>query len=293
MYKRVKQYAELTRVSNLPTCWTNVLTGCAIGSKAASVPVAPLPAVILSIIISLFYMAGMALNDLVDVRIDRRQRPDRPIASGRISPIAALIFIVALLAPAFVLVLVYFPHCACLALLLAAMIGLYDLTHKQTSCSVVFMALCRALIYVISAYAVSGGNATTIRTDTVITSAILALYIAFVTSIARSENKQQIDRRRWLSIVILLLVPAAFAISLPNTIYACLIALVLLIIFSRAATLILDEPPQTGKAVSTWLAGICLLDGLFLAVLGFAVPAIAAGTCFAVVTFSHRRIKGT
>jgi len=84
MYELAKQYAALTRISNLPTCWTNVLTGCAIGSIAASEPVAILPVVVLSIIVSLFYMAGMALNDLVDVKIDKEQRPDRPIASGRI-----------------------------------------------------------------------------------------------------------------------------------------------------------------------------------------------------------------
>ena len=71
MYQLAKQYAALTRISNLPTCWTNVLTGCAIGSAAASEPLAILPVIILSAIISLFYMAGMALSDVVDAKIDK------------------------------------------------------------------------------------------------------------------------------------------------------------------------------------------------------------------------------
>ncbi len=270
-----------------------MLTGCAIGSAAASEPVAVLPVIILAIIISLFYMAGMALNDLVDVKIDREQRPDRPIASGRISPRAALIFIVALFATVIVLLLVYFSHCIYLALLLAAMIVLYDITHKRCSYSVVFMASCRALIYIISAYAVFAEGTKEFRTDTAIASIVLGLYIVFVTLIARSENRQQIDKRRWLSVAIMLLVPAVFALSLPTTIYPCIIALVLLIILSRVAMFVLSEPPQVKQAVLTWLACICLLDSLFLAVLASPAPAVAAGLFFVVVTLSHRKIGGT
>ena len=293
MFNLIRQYAALTRISNLPTCWTNVLTGCAIGSVASSERLEALPVVILSIIISMFYMAGMALNDLVDVRIDREQRPDRPIASGGISARAALIFIVALFAIAAILLLIYFPHCIYLAVLLAAMIVLYDITHKRFVYSVVFMASCRALIYVISAYAVFAGSTGGFRTDIAIASSVLALYIMFVTLVARSENRQQIDKRRWLSIAIMLLVPAVFALSLPTTIYPCLIAVILVIILSKAAMYVLSEPPLVKQAVLTWLAGICLLDSLFLAVLAGPVLALAAGLCFVVVTLSHRGIKGT
>lgn len=293
MYKLAKQYAALTRISNLPTCWTNVLTGCAIGSAGACEPVAILPVIILSVIISLFYMAGMALNDLVDVKIDREQRPDRPIASGRISPRAALILIVILFAAAFVLLLVYYRHCMYLAMLLTAMIVLYDITHKRFWYSIVFMAWCRALIYIISACAVSGAGTRAFSTDIVIASAILGLYIAFITLIGRSENIEQLDKRRWLSIAIMLLVPAAFALSLPATVYPCIIALVLLIILSRAALLAFAEPPQIKQAVLTWLACICLLDCLLLAVLATPVPAAIAALCFVVVTLSHRKIGGT
>ena len=38
---------------------------------------------------SLLYLAGMVLNDVFDVELDRRERPERPIPSGRISLDAA------------------------------------------------------------------------------------------------------------------------------------------------------------------------------------------------------------
>ena len=293
MHKLVKQYAALTRISNLPTCWTNVLTGSVIGSMAASSPLAILPVVVLSIIISLFYMAGMALNDLVDLKIDQQQRSDRPIASGRISPRSALIFIILLFDTATILLLIYFPHCIYLALLLTAMIILYDLTHKHFACSIIFMASCRALIYVISAYAVFGGSTGEFWTSTAISSTILALYIAFMTIIARSENKQQIDSRRWLSVAIILLIPAVFTLSLPGLLYPYVVAVILLIILSRAVIFVLREPPRIKQAVLTWLASICLLDCLFLAVLARPILAIAAGICFIMTTLSHRKIGGT
>jgi heme O synthase-like polyprenyltransferase len=292
--KVLKQYAALTRISNLPTCWTNVLTGSAIGSLAASNPIAILPVVILSIIISLFYMAGMALNDLVDLKIDRQQRPDRPIASGGISPGSALIFIILLFISVTGLTLMFFPHCIYFVLILVSAITLYNITHKHFAFSVIFMALCRALIYVISAYAVFGGGDTRkLWTNTAISSTILALYIAFMTIIARSENKRQIDSRRWLSVAIMMLVPAVFVLSETRLFYTYIIAVILLIILSRAVIFMLSNPPRIKQAVLTWLACICLLDCLFLAVMANPVPAAAAGLCFAMTILSHRRIGGT
>jgi len=289
----IKQYAALTRISNLPTCWTNVLTGAAIGSIAASKPLAAVPAVLLSLIISLFYMAGMALNDLIDLNIDRKERPDRPIASGRISPRAALIFIILLFTAAMVLLLICFPHCIYFALLLCVMIILYDMTHKLSSFSVVFMAACRALIYIISAYAIFGHSTKEFWTDVALASTILALYITFMTIIARSENKQQIDKSRWLSVAVILLVPAAFVLSLPGRFYPYIIAVILLILLLRAAVFVFDEPPRIKSAVLTWLACICLLDCLFLAILAEPAAALTAGACFVITMLSHRKIGGT
>lgn len=292
--KVLKQYAALTRISNLPTCWTNVLTGSAIGSMAASIPVGILPVFILSIIISLFYMAGMALNDLVDLKIDRQQRPDRPIASGGISPGSALIFIILLFVMATGLMLIFFPHCIYFTLILTAAIILYDIIHKHFAFSVIFMVLCRALIYVISAYAVFGGSGTKeFWANITVSSTILALYIAFMTIIARSENKRQIDSRRWLSVAIMLLVPVVFVLSEAWLLYTYIIAVILLIVLSRAVIFVFGNPPRIKQAVLTWLACICLLDCLFLAVLANPVVAAAAGLCFAVTILSHRRIGGT
>ena len=91
----MRAYLQLVRVPNVFTAMADILLGFLLTHERLE----PWPQFALLLGAScLFYMAGMALNDLADVKIDREQRPDRPIASGRVSPMAALIFVAALFA---------------------------------------------------------------------------------------------------------------------------------------------------------------------------------------------------
>ena len=72
---------RLGRVSNLPTVWTNALAGIVLAGGHAADP-RTLP---LLVALSLFYVAGMYLNDAFDAEIDARERPERPIPSGQVS----------------------------------------------------------------------------------------------------------------------------------------------------------------------------------------------------------------
>src|SRR5262245_47186218 len=71
---------RLGRVSNLPTVWSNVMTGMALAG-AAGVD-ARLPILLLSL--SLFYTGGMFLNAAFDHGFDAKARPERPIPSGQV-----------------------------------------------------------------------------------------------------------------------------------------------------------------------------------------------------------------
>ena len=78
---RAAVYLRLGRVSNLPTVWTNVLAGAALAGAAVGPGRLALPLVACS----LFYPGGMYLNHAFDREIDARERPERPIPSGRIT----------------------------------------------------------------------------------------------------------------------------------------------------------------------------------------------------------------
>ncbi len=99
---------------------------------------------------SLLYVAGVVLNDVFDVDIDRRERPERALPSGRVSLSAAnrlgwrLLLLGVVLASAVVFFTGHFRP-GIVAALLAACILLYDSWLKRTPIGPVAMGACRML----------------------------------------------------------------------------------------------------------------------------------------------------
>lgn len=73
---------QLLRTGNVFTAASNVVAGFVIATGGWQ-PVAPLLALILAS--ALLYEAGMVLNDVFDAKLDARERPERPLPSGRIA----------------------------------------------------------------------------------------------------------------------------------------------------------------------------------------------------------------
>ena len=74
-------YLRLGRVSNLPTVWTNCLAGTLLACGGFD-PIVFAPAMVAT---SMFYVAGMFLNDAFDRDFDSQCRPERPIPSGEVT----------------------------------------------------------------------------------------------------------------------------------------------------------------------------------------------------------------
>jgi 4-hydroxybenzoate polyprenyltransferase len=83
-------YAKLFRLPNVFTAWADIFMGYLVVSQFANIDEkASLTPVVLFICLlvssSLIYIAGMILNDYFDVEVDRQQRPNRPLPSGKVS----------------------------------------------------------------------------------------------------------------------------------------------------------------------------------------------------------------
>lgn len=150
---RARAWLELVRIANLPTVvstavagaviGTAVATDCATGACWAQSPRAAWWSLLAP---PLAYLAGMALNDAFDASIDARERPSRPIPSGRIARGTAFAAGAALLAGALVAAALAQSALALAAtVLLVATVVLYDAVHARTAASVVLLALARAL----------------------------------------------------------------------------------------------------------------------------------------------------
>ncbi|MFJ5100322.1 SCO3242 family prenyltransferase [Streptomyces sp. NPDC088554] len=147
-------WAELLRVSALFTVPGDALAG------AAAVSVRPHRSTALALGASLcLYEAGMALNDWADREEDARDRPHRPLPSGRIRPAAALAAAGTLTGAGLALAALAGRPTLAVGAALATTVWAYDLGLKHTVAGPVAMGATRALDLLLGATATAAGTA--------------------------------------------------------------------------------------------------------------------------------------
>jgi 4-hydroxybenzoate polyprenyltransferase len=275
--------------SNLPTTLTNALVGAACVVPNVGLAWPRFAAAWFAV--ACFYLAGMALNDVIDADADRRERPERPIPSRRISRTNALLFAGILLTVGLVILGITSSNAVAFGAALVGMIVLYNLVHALTVLSVIFMGACRGLVYLLAAAAVNWP----VEWNTVGTFALtMTIYTALVALIARRENLAEIGNRRWLAVTLPFLVVWPMVSIWPANVVWTLLTLALVWAWlSRGIALLFSSPPSIRQAIVSWIAGICLVDAFSLALLNRpALTAVAIG-CFALTIAAHKRVQGS
>jgi 4-hydroxybenzoate polyprenyltransferase len=168
-------WPRLLRIPNLLTLPGDILAG-ALLSASADWPLL-LPALAVSVCL---YSAGLLYNDLADAAVDARERPDRPIPSGAVTPAAVRRAATLLLLPGLLLAI---PARALpTAAFLALAILFYDFAAKKSALfGPVVMGLCRSLDLLL------GAGSAALSPAPLAAAALLGLYIAAVTALARRE----------------------------------------------------------------------------------------------------------
>jgi 4-hydroxybenzoate polyprenyltransferase len=131
---------QLIRLPNVFTAPSDVAMGMAVSGVALTSSHAAL-----LLASACAYAGGMALNDACDAPLDARERPERPIPSGRISRATAFGLAAVLLALSVGLAATAGWRPFVVSLLLVAAIVLYDAAAKGTAAGPPVMASCRAL----------------------------------------------------------------------------------------------------------------------------------------------------
>ncbi len=147
----------------------------------------------------LLYAAGLVFNDVFDMGEDRRDRPRRPLPSGRISVRKAVAAGAALLCGGVGCAFAASVPAGMLAVGLAVLILLYDALLKRLSViGPLAMGACRGLSFLLGATA-AGGWLAFQSLLLLYCAALLMAYVAAVTSIARSETRTlPLAVKRWL-----------------------------------------------------------------------------------------------
>jgi hypothetical protein len=283
---------RLGRVSNLPTVWTNVCAGVVLSGAAATAQLT----LLLFVSLSLFYVAGMFLNDAFDQRFDRREQPYRPIPAGEATSAMVFAYGFGLLALGLIILFVvgyampggFGWRAPAAGALLAAIIVLYDAWHKANPIGPLIMGLCRLLVYVIAGLAAAGA-----LPEPLLLAAVVSLcYLVGLTYAAKQESLRRVD-----SVWPLLFLAVPFVYGLPLAV-ASVVALILYLLLLAAvigALTFLFRPaaPDVRHAMMLLIAGISLLDGLFMAGHGAPSLAAAAVAAFLLTLAFQRWIAGT
>ena len=157
-------WLRLMRLPNLATAAADSLAGYLVVSGLQAVQWPP-AACLLAVLASLgFYAAGMVLNDVYDVAIDRAERPERPLPSGaiavrRAAAVGNLLMAVGAAAACGAAFVANTPWPAFVGATLTVAIWLYDRHAKATPLGPAVMGACRGLNWLLGMTAVGGPTA--------------------------------------------------------------------------------------------------------------------------------------
>jgi 4-hydroxybenzoate polyprenyltransferase len=327
-----RDWLELARIANLPTVASNAVAGAAIGGAIGEVcPTgacwthAPASALAALAVPPFAYAAGMILNDAFDASIDARERPTRPIPSGRIARSAAFVAGFTLLGGALAAALAT-GSAATLVLtaVLAASVILYDAAHARSAASVALLALCRALAALIPLVALAlpadadGAAFRTLAADprVWVLPATLAAWTLLLSIVARGEvermqatpaadatrastRERAVRAATFLAPLVVLVVAVGFfreegaaadgAAPLPLGAWIALGAAIAAGWLAQSGwRSIRRNPAHTPSVIGTWIACLALLDAVVVGAAGVGGWAIAC-IAFAFLTIDLQR----
>jgi 4-hydroxybenzoate polyprenyltransferase len=287
-----RTFLLLGRVSNLPTVWSNALAGLVLAGGGMMLG----DLVWLLLLMSLFYVGGMYLNDAFDHRIDAVERPERPIPSGQID--VAYVFSLG-----FGMLAIGVVGLSWLALMqptgggwraglaglaLAAAIVYYDWRHKNDPLGPAWMGVCRMLVYLAAGLVIVATPPAWLYGAAF----VLFCYLIGLTYIAKQENLGRVANL-WPLLFLAVPVVAVILLAATNVQAAILAGCFLVWLIFALHFLWRRRPSDIPRAVVSLIAGMSLLDAVFIAHLGVGHLAWAAAGCFVLTLALQRFVPGT
>jgi hypothetical protein len=260
---------------------SNTVAGAVLASSVADAGTVA----VVALAMALFYTAGMILNDVLDLDVDRVRRPERPLPSGQVSRNAAVAAVVALFVAGEALLAVTGLEAFLAGLGLIALIVLYDAWHKGNALSPVLMGGCRALVYVIAALAVAASVPLEVWTA----AAVLLLYIVGLTQVAKAEGGGLLAA--WPLAAVLAAI--GYWVGWVDSVWMALL-LVAFAAWVWRALWLLRSQHRIGAGVVSLIAGVSLFDALAVASAGGSAAAVAVCLAAFLATIAlQTKISGT
>lgn len=266
----IKDYLVLVRLPNLFTLPSNILVGMATVSSLAFTLTSFTQFLLLVTISVLLYCVGIVLNDLYDFDIDKKERPNRPLPSGKISRRSAIVLVAIFSTLALILSLqVSFSTLVISSILFSVIFG-YDKYLKNTYAGPFTIASARVMNILLgtSVSLRSVDSYSQIVTLTFIL-IITFVYVSLIGFISRYEVHGFSDNTKLLlppaivatviSSIILFTLMGFF--KLESLIILSLFSFIMIISFSRIYR---RDSGRTQQIVRNMILSIIVLDSTFL-----------------------------
>ncbi|MDQ5876532.1 MAG: UbiA family prenyltransferase [Thermoproteota archaeon] len=267
--QRLKKYLLLIRLPNVFTTPSNILAGYfAAAFTVAKADGAHLTALMVSS--GLLYIAGIVLNDYFDIEIDKRERPSRPLPSGKISKGHALAIAIVALLIANAIALVVGPASLAVSLALTLAIIAYDYQLKHGAVGPFAMGATRFLNVIFGASPVllyiNNHSLAIVGTA----AASLFLYISSITILSKkeAENEKPNSATVFLLVFGVILAVAGLGLLLLQMQWTFLLnlslfAAVMIVTFKGYLTKD-SSSSSVQKAVRNMVISIIILDSVFV-----------------------------
>ena len=191
----IRQYFQLVRFPGIFTAFTNVLLGYSViqGDNFSLYLLGPLLATS-----GCLFLAGMSLNDYFDKKIDKKERPERPIPSGKILPKNALFLGIILLIIANIFSIFVGFETVIVTIVMSLLIFSYDFKIKNFPViGILTLSSVRFLNVIL-------GTSVAFDSEVVHLAIPLAIFVAGISIFARTEGLSYSRKSEMLNLVFIL-----------------------------------------------------------------------------------------
>lgn len=266
--QELRQYLILIRPPNVFTVLTNILVGYFSLTNPVDANGVHLSMLMASS--SLLYVSGIVFNDYFDLEIDRKERPGRPLPSGRISRQSALALAITTLMAANVVALLVSVTSAMISAALTVVIIVYDYRAKRGIAGPAMMGLARFLNVFLGA-----SPALLLTTElpwtTVFAAGVMFTYVYAITILSRKEagEHENADYRKSIAqtfslVTAVIASVSVFAFYQRSPEMAVGIALFSIVMYFSLRQATSSTTHGIQNAVRNFVLSIIILDSIFI-----------------------------
>ena len=270
---KIRAFAELTRPANVVTALSDIMAGLAIvGFVFGRLDYQFYPALFLGISSMCLYAGGVVFNDVFDHELDRTERPERALPSGRIKRSEAIIGGILLLALGIFLAFWQSRLSGIVAVFITLFALFYDWKGKHMRIfGPINMGLCRAfnLLLGMSVYELG-------VLEHVPVIAIPLIYIAAITLVSRGEVHGGKAITLYFAGFLFLIVHASQLFFAEKVEFALVFVLAHCILIFRKLRVAIENPvgKNIGLTVKTGVLTLILMNAAWVASSGQWIVAL-------------------